>query len=81
MRLGHSVPGADQTTAVFSPRNSEYLGREQPVSEQTVVRARASPGSPLGCSWHPGMLVGVPVSGTLWASRTNPSPSRGQSPM
>lgn len=51
MRLGHSVPRADQTTAVFSPRNSEYLGREQPVSEQTVVRARVSPGSRLGCSW------------------------------
>lgn len=51
MRLGHSVPGADRTTAVFSLRNSEYLGREQPVSEQKVVRARVSPGSPLGCSW------------------------------
>lgn len=51
MRLGHSVPRADQTTVVFSPRNSEYLGREQPVSEQMVVRARVSPGSPLDCSW------------------------------
>lgn len=55
MRLGHSVPGADPTSAVFSPRNSEYLGTQQPVSQQMwdqrrVLKARVSPGSPLSCS-------------------------------
>lgn len=55
MRLGHSVPGADPTSVVFSPRNSEYLGTQQPVSEQMwdqrrVLTARVSPGSPLSCS-------------------------------
>lgn len=56
MRLGHLVPGADHITVVFSPRNSEDLGREQPVSEQMwdlgwVVGSRVSAGSPMGCSW------------------------------
>lgn len=59
VRSGHSVPGAEHTAVVFSLRNSEDLGWQQPVSEQMGAGVG---GEGQGLSGLPsGLLLAMPV--------------------
>lgn len=71
--LGHSVPGADQTTSGFSPRNSEHWG-----PRAASGRAAVGPGSFLA---PPGPSLAILVQGEQHTRgfQDHPSPSRGGS--
>lgn len=73
MTLGHSVPGADQTTSVFSPRNSEHWG-----PRAASGRAAVGPGSFLAPP-RPSLAILVQGEQHTRGFQDHPSPSRGGS--